>query len=161
MASLAGITVVVEGGPPSGSLITAEMALDVGRRSAPSRPVTSWRSSGTNRLLADAPRSSATPRTCSTRCSAPASESPPSTGRRSSPGRGVLDAVEAGATTGRRGRMAGVELGVALSTLGVLERAGYVKGDVTGRMHRTALRVPGPASAPGARRSRAGSTMRG
>ena len=54
MAALGGITVVVEAAERSGSLITAEMALDCGRQvGAVPGPVTSWRSSGTNRLLAD------------------------------------------------------------------------------------------------------------
>ena len=54
MAALGGITVVVEAAERSGSLITAEMALDCGRLvGAVPGPVTSWRSSGTNRLLAD------------------------------------------------------------------------------------------------------------
>ena len=54
MAALAGITVVVEAAERSGSLITAEMALDAGRQvGAVPGPVTSWRSSGTNKLLAD------------------------------------------------------------------------------------------------------------
>ena len=54
MAALAGVTVVVEAAERSGSLITAEMAIECGRTvGAVPGPVTSWRSGGTNQLLAD------------------------------------------------------------------------------------------------------------
>jgi DNA processing protein len=54
MAALAEMTVVVEAAERSGSLITAEMALEAGRLvGAVPGPVNSWRSSGTNKLLRD------------------------------------------------------------------------------------------------------------
>ncbi len=54
MAALGEITVVVEAAERSGSLITAEMAVEAGRGvGAVPGPVNSWRSSGTNRLLLD------------------------------------------------------------------------------------------------------------
>ncbi len=57
MAALAGLTVVVEAAERSGSLITAEMAGECGRSvGAVPGPVNSWRSSGTNLLLADGAR---------------------------------------------------------------------------------------------------------
>ena len=54
MAALGTMTVVVEAATRSGSLITAEMASDLGRElGAVPGPVDSWRSEGANRMLAD------------------------------------------------------------------------------------------------------------
>ena len=54
IAALAGLTVVVEAAVRSGSLITAEIALELGRGvGAVPGPVSAWRSSGTNALLRD------------------------------------------------------------------------------------------------------------
>ena len=54
IAALSGMTVVVEAAERSGSLITAEIALELGRAvGAVPGPVTSWRSRGTNALLRD------------------------------------------------------------------------------------------------------------
>jgi DNA processing protein len=54
IAALAHMTIVVEAARRSGSLITAEIAADIGRDvGAVPGPVTSWRSAGTNSLLRD------------------------------------------------------------------------------------------------------------
>jgi DNA processing protein len=54
IAGLAPVTIVVEAAERSGSLITAELALDLGRDvGAVPGPVLSWRSRGTNALLRD------------------------------------------------------------------------------------------------------------
>jgi DNA processing protein len=54
IAGLARATIVVEAAERSGSLITAELALDLGREvGAVPGPVVSWRSRGTNALLRD------------------------------------------------------------------------------------------------------------
>lgn len=54
IAALGGMTVVVEAARRSGSLITAEIAIDLGREvGAVPGPVTAWRSAGTNALLRD------------------------------------------------------------------------------------------------------------
>jgi len=54
IAALAPVTIVVEAAERSGSLITAELALDLGREvAAVPGPVLSWRSRGTNALLRD------------------------------------------------------------------------------------------------------------
>ncbi len=54
IAALAPVTIVVEAAERSGSLITAELALDLGRDvAAVPGPVLSWRSRGTNALLRD------------------------------------------------------------------------------------------------------------
>jgi DNA processing protein len=54
IAALAPVTIVVEAAERSGSLITAELALDLGREvAAVPGPVLGWRSRGTNGLLRD------------------------------------------------------------------------------------------------------------
>jgi DNA processing protein len=54
IAALAHMTVVIEAAERSGSLITAEIAADLGREiGAVPGPVTSWRAKGTNALLRD------------------------------------------------------------------------------------------------------------
>ncbi|HEY6759183.1 MAG TPA: DNA-processing protein DprA [Baekduia sp.] len=54
IAGLAPLTIVVEAAERSGSLITADLALDLGRDvAAVPGPVNSWRSKGTNALLRD------------------------------------------------------------------------------------------------------------
>jgi DNA processing protein len=54
IAALAHMTIVVEAARRSGSLITAEIAIDIGREvGAVPGPVTAWRSAGTNALLRD------------------------------------------------------------------------------------------------------------
>lgn len=145
MAALAGITVVVEAAERSGSLITAEMAIDAGRQvGAVPGPVTSWRSSGTNKLLADGAAVVRDAQDVLDALLGPGAtviteQGPPVLASH----RRVLDAVESGAATvdavvGR----AGVDFGAALAALGKLERDGYLEGDATARLHRTTLRVP-------------------
>jgi DNA processing protein len=54
IAGLAHMTIVVEAARRSGSLITAEIAIDLGREvGAVPGPVTAWRAAGTNELLRD------------------------------------------------------------------------------------------------------------
>jgi DNA processing protein len=54
IAALGSMTVVVEAAERSGSLITAEVAADLGRDvGAVPGPITSWRANGTNALLHD------------------------------------------------------------------------------------------------------------
>jgi DNA processing protein len=54
IAALGSMTVVVEAAERSGSLITAEVAADLGRHvGASPAPITSWRAKGTNALLHD------------------------------------------------------------------------------------------------------------
>jgi DNA processing protein len=54
IAALGHMTVVVEAARRSGSLITAEIATDLGREvGAVPGPVTAWRAAGTNALLRD------------------------------------------------------------------------------------------------------------
>jgi DNA processing protein len=145
MAALAGITVVVEAAERSGSLITAEMAAEIGRQvGAVPGPVTSWRSSGTNKLLADGAAvvrgaqdvldALLGPGVASVR------EFGPAVDRR---GRAVLAAVEGGAGSADAvSAGAGIAYGAALGALGRLEREGYLSSDATGRYTRTAQSIP-------------------
>ena len=134
MAGLSAMTVVVEAGEPSGSLITAEFALDLGREvGAVPGWVTSRMAAGSNRLLRDGVsvirgvedvldglygagggrRPDATP-------SAPALD--PSLRR-------VLDRVEAGEGVEAIGRGAGISAAAARAALGRLELLGLVTRD--------------------------------
>lgn len=146
MAALGGITVVVEAAERSGSLITAEMAIEAGRQvGAVPGPVTSWRSSGTNRLLADGAAVIRDARDVLDVLLgpgvAPVIESGPPIEARE---RAVLDAVEAGAASADSVAAAVREdYGRVLAALGRLERDGYLSSDATGRMYRTALSAPG------------------
>jgi DNA processing protein len=152
MAALAGITVVVEAAERSGSLITAEMALEGGRLvGAVPGPVNSWRSSGTNRLLADG--------------AAVVRHAQDVLDLLLGPGRGlvreagpaitldeeaILAAVEAGSGSADAiSRETGLVYPAALAGLGRLERAGYVSSDATGRYARTAQVPPEPGGGRG------------
>lgn len=160
MAALAGITVVVEAAERSGSLITAEMAIDAGRQvGAVPGPVTSWRSSGTNKLLADGAAVIRGAQDVLDFLLGPGAPPPiergPALERR---GRLVLDAVEAGAASADAVTIATeLDFGAVLAALGRLERDAYLRSDATGRVHRTALRPPpaaeASATAPGEGRS--------
>lgn len=145
MAALGGITVVVEAAERSGSLITAEMASDCGRQvGAVPGPVTSWRSSGTNRLLADGAAVIREAQDVLDLLLGPGAarvveHGPPVGGRE----RSVLDAVEAGASSAdAAAAVLGLDFSTVLVALGALERDGYLRGDATGRMSRTALQPP-------------------
>ena len=145
MAALAGITVVVEAAERSGSLITAEMAMDCGRIvGAVPGPVTSWRSSGTNRLLADGAAVVREAQDVLDLLFGPGGVVVGESGRElAEVESGVLDAVEAGAATADAVAAArGARPGELLSVLGALERAGYLASDATGRLLRTGLARP-------------------
>ncbi|HET6830204.1 MAG TPA: DNA-processing protein DprA [Solirubrobacterales bacterium] len=149
MAALSGITVVVEAAGRSGSLITAEMAIDCGRAvGAVPGPVNSWRSSGTNQLLADGAAVVRDARDVLDALLGPGAvvASPP--GPRLDPAAAaVLDAVEAGAATPDAiAGASGLDLQPALRALAALERGGYVSGDHAGRWSRTMQ--PAPAGEP-------------
>ena len=149
MAALAGITVVVEAAERSGSLITAEMALDVGRQvGAVPGPVTSWRSSGTNKLLADGAAVVRDAQDVLDLLLGPGRqtvrESGPPVADDDMP---ILSAVEAGAASADAiCRVSGIGFTTVLAALGRLERAGYVVADATGGYARTARNPPGGRS---------------
>lgn len=139
MAALTAVTVVVEAAEPSGSLVTARFAGELGREvgAVPGR-VTSRMASGSNRLLRDGatvvlgpdeildalfgagggPRASADEPALSL------------------PLRRVLDGVEAGEGTASIGRRAGLSAGAVRAALGRLESLGLVARDGIGSYER-------------------------
>ena len=144
MAALGGITVVVEAAERSGSLITAEMALDCGRSvGAVPGPVTSWRSSGANRLLADGAAVIREAQDVLDLLLGPGAEVVGERGRQlSEDERRILAAVENGAGTADAVAACGLGLARVLPALGAMERAGYLASDATGRLLRTGLAPP-------------------
>jgi DNA processing protein len=145
MAALGAITVVVEAAQPSGSLITADEALKLGRAvGAVPGPITSRVSQGTNDLIA----SGAIPirgaqdvldhlfgvGATRTACAGPSLE--PELER-------VVEAVERDARTcDAVATASGVSPGDAAVALARLELLGYVRTDAAGRYERTTLVAP-------------------
>jgi DNA processing protein len=153
MAALAAMTVVVEAAERSGSLITAEMAGDCGRVvGAVPGPVNSWRSAGTNLLLADGARL--------VRDGADVLEEllgPGALAKRTEPAGppleprelAVLDACEGGARTPDALVLAcGLSADEAAVSLSRLELCGYVVREPAGSYARTALPAPGASCSP-------------
>lgn len=146
MAAIARLTIVVEAAERSGSLITAEMAIDLGRQvGAVPGPVTATQSRGANRLLAegatvvrdaqDALDALLGPGTIVAR-----SAGPDLAGLE----RPVLEAIEAGASTADAiSSSLGIGAGEAAAALASLELSDYVRSDLAGRYRRTALEAGG------------------
>jgi DNA processing protein len=142
MAGLAALTVVVEAGEPSGSLITAEFAADLGRGvAAVPGMVTSRKALGSNRLLHDGaiPIRGAQDALdllfgAGEREVAPASAQAPAIDRQL---RLVLDAVESGEGVDGVARTASIGAGEARAALGRLELLGLVRRDPLGAYERT------------------------
>lgn len=146
MAALAEVTVVVEAAERSGSLITAEMAIESGRQvGAVPGPVNSWRSSGCNKLLAEGAAVIRDARDVLELLLGPGASMTVEGGRNlDEREREALEAVEGGAATAGAVAVAtGLESGMVQAALGALERAGYVRSGPTGRYSRTALGHPG------------------
>jgi DNA processing protein len=145
MAALAPLTVVVEAAQPSGSLITARRALELGRElGAVPGQVTSRASEGTNGLLADgaAPIRHAQDvldRLLGVGVSAAGRPGPalePQLAR-------VVELVEAGGASGDAlAAAAEITAGEAAVALARLELLGYLQVDADGRYVRTALAPP-------------------
>ncbi|MEZ5075776.1 MAG: DNA-processing protein DprA [Solirubrobacterales bacterium] len=153
MAALTGVTVVVEAAERSGSLITAEMATDCGRTvGAVPGPVNSWRSSGTNRLLADGAAVIRDGRDVLDLLLGPGATPALLPGPRlTADGRAVLMAVEAGAGTADAAATgADLSFSATLVALARLERDGYVRSDHAGRWSRTAQAPPARDPPPAA-----------
>jgi DNA processing protein len=146
MAALAGMTVVVEAAQRSGSLITADLAADLGRDlGAVPGPVNSRGSAGTNDLLAGG--------ACLVRDAQDVLDAMlgPGVQRAERTGPvleswllGVLTAVEGGEETcdaiAARLDLSGAEAAAALATL---EALGYLRCSLLGLYSRTLLAVPG------------------
>ncbi len=145
MAALAGMTVVVEAAQRSGSLITADLAADLGRDlGAVPGPVNSRGSAGTNDLLAGG--------ACLVRDAQDVLDAMLGPGVRSAGRAGprlepqllaVLSAVERGAQTcdaiAAELDLSGAEAATALATL---EALGYLSCSLVGAYSRTLLTVP-------------------
>ena len=145
MAALGAITVVVEAAERSGSLITAEMALDLGRTvGAVPGPVNAWMSTGTNQLLFEG----ASP----IRDAQDVLDRVLGSGRRNVRELGaeiepelvaVLERVEGGQRTADEVALAGGSSAhAAAAALTQLELLGYLSSDHTGGYSRTPLRCP-------------------
>jgi DNA processing protein len=151
MAALAGMTVVVEAARRSGSLITADLAADLGRDlGAVPGPVNSRASGGANDLLAGG--------ACVVRDAQDVLDAMLGPGARSSAVPGpeieprlaqVLEAVEAGAGTcdavAVRADLSGADAAAALATL---EALGYLTCSLIGVYSRTMLPTPGGTMPP-------------
>jgi DNA processing protein len=145
MAALAGMTVVVEAAQRSGSLITADLAADLGRDlGAVPGPVNSRWSAGTNELLAGG--------ACLIRGAQDVLDAMLGPGVRRAERRGpplsprllkVLAAIEAGEETSdaiaARLDLSGAEIAACLATL---EAGGYVTCSLVGVYSRTLLTTP-------------------
>jgi DNA processing protein len=145
MAALGAITVVVEAAEPSGSLITANRALELNRQvGAVPGPVTSSVSEGTNALLVDGGAPIRGAQDVLDRLLGVGVE----TATRSGPPLDeelarIADAVSIGSSTCDAVALeAGVAPGDAAMALARLELLGYVETDAAGRHVRTTLLPP-------------------
>jgi DNA processing protein len=145
MAALGTMTIVVEAAGHSGSLITAELASDLGRDvGAVPGPVGARMSAGTNQLLADGARLVRDAQDVLDALIGPGATRPPAGGPPLGPPLAeVLDRVEGG---DRDSDSIAVALscggGEATASLARLELLGYVQRSFAGTYSRTALRRP-------------------
>ena len=148
MAALAEMTIVVEAAERSGSLITAEMAGDCGRLvGAVPGPVNSWRSAGTNMLLADGASVIRGSQDVLDHLLGVGARLAQASGPRPSAAESaVLDAVEAGAgLPDQISAASGIDGEAVHAAIARLELDGYLAVDFTGRCRRTTQ--PAPTSA--------------
>lgn len=145
MAALAGMTVVVEAAERSGSLITADLAADLGRDlGAVPGPIGSRLSAGPHSLLAGG--------ACLVRGAQDVLDAMLGPGARSiertgpppaPPGRAVLEALERGSETADAiAAELGIGAGEAAAALADLESQGYVNCSLIGLYSRTTLQLP-------------------
>lgn len=146
MAALAGMTIVVEAARRSGSLITADLAADLGRDlGAVPGPVNSRASAGTNDLLAGGACLVRDAQDVLDAMLGPGVRRAERTGPELSPEQLLaLEAIEAGEETcdavATRLDLSGAEVAAALATL---EALGYVTCSLVGSYSRTLLQPPG------------------
>jgi DNA processing protein len=145
MAALGGITVVVEAAERSGSLITAGMALDLGRSvGAVPGPVNSWMSTGANQLLVDGAVPIRDAQDVLDHLLGAGSPNVRELGPELDPSlRAILEHVEAGhATCDAVALASDGPAQLAATALTRLELLGYLASDHTGRYSRTPLVAP-------------------
>jgi DNA processing protein len=145
MAALSGMTVVVEGAERSGSLITADLAADLGRDlGAVPGPVGSRLSAGPNDLLAGGACLVRDAQDVLDAMLGPGTHRIERSGPRLDPTRqAALEAVELGAETcDAVAAELGLEGGAAAAALADLEAFGYVTCSPVGIYTRTRLRPP-------------------
>jgi DNA processing protein len=146
MAALAGMTIVVEAAQRSGSLITADLAADLGRDlGAVPGPVNSRASAGTNDLLAGGACLVRDAQDVLDAMLGPGVRRAERTGPELSPEQLLaLEAIEAGEETcdavATRLDLSGAEVAAALATL---EALGYVTCSLVGSYSRSLLQPPG------------------
>lgn len=145
MAALSGMTVVVEGAARSGSLITADLAADLGRDlGAVPGPVTSRSSAGPNELLAGGACLVRDAQDVLDAMLGPGVRRAERAGPRLEPRlRAVLEAVEGGLDT-PDAVAAALDLsgGEAATALATLEALGYLACSLVGSYSRTMLKAP-------------------
>jgi DNA processing protein len=145
MAALAGMTVVVEAAERSGSLITADLATDLGRDlGAVPGPVGSRLSAGPNNLLAGGACLVRDAQDVLDAMLGPGARRLERAGPSLAPGpHEVLEAVERGAQTPDAvAAELGLSGGEAAATLADLEASGYVACSLLGLYTRTTLKPP-------------------
>ena len=145
MAGLARLTVVVEAADPSGSLITADFARELGRQvgAVPGR-VTARMAAGTNGLLRDGAVPVTSTEDVLDELFGVGMRPERAVGRGPSPPvdaalRGVLDAVEAGAGVDDIVRRTGSPAAQVRAALGRLEAEGHIVRGVLGGWERVAM----------------------
>lgn len=141
MAALSGMTVVVEAAWKSGSLITADMAVDAGREvGAVPGPVTAGAAAGTNELLASGAALIRGGQDVLDRMLGAGAARPLSGPEIDRNEVAVLDAVEAGCrTVDEVALRLELDSGQVAMTLARLEVSGYLRGSATGSWLRTSL----------------------
>ena len=151
MAALAGMTVVVEAAERSGSLITADLAAQLGRDlGAVPGPVGSRLAAGPNELLAGGACLVRDAQDVLDAMLGPGARRIERSGPRLEPGQLVaLEAVERGAETCDSVAAAGgLSGGEAAAALAGLESLGYLNCSLVGIYTRTTLRPPEPSRLP-------------
>jgi DNA processing protein len=140
MAGLAELTILVEAADPSGSLITAEFARDIGRAvcAVPGR-ITSHLAAGTNGLLRDGAIPITGPQDALDELFGAGVRSLPERGPPEDPAmRRMLEGIEAGRNLGELAERADLTVREARAALARLEADGFVKRSGIGSYERTA-----------------------
>ena len=139
MAALTQVTVVVEAARASGSLITADFALDLGRGvAAVPGLVTARMAGGSNQLLRDGATFVRGPADVLSLLYGTDHEAAPEEPQLDAELRAVLDAVESGESPARAASTAGIPASAVRAALGRLELMGLIRRDGFGYYIRSA-----------------------